>query len=80
MTSTTIKVSRETRDRLRDQARRAHLTLGEHLMRLADGADREERFRELRRAMAATAVDQHESYVREAESWEATELTDAAGK
>ena len=36
MTATTIKVSRETRDRLKAQAARHHRTLGEHLARLAE--------------------------------------------
>lgn len=67
----------ETRDRLREQARRAHTTLGEHLTRLADAADREERFRELRRAMAATPPKLRQSHEEESQRWESTELADA---
>ncbi len=53
MTMTTIKVSTETRDRLKAQARSAHLSLGEHLARLATAADRGLRFEDLRAAIAA---------------------------
>lgn len=69
MTSTTIKVSRETRDRLKAQAAAAGLTLGQHLDRLADAADRGLRFEALRAAIAATPVDERESYDREAREW-----------
>jgi len=54
MTMTTIKVSSETRDQLKAQAAAAHLSLGEHLARLADAADRGLRFEALRAAIAAS--------------------------
>jgi len=57
MTMTTIKVSTETRDRLKAQASAAHVTLGEHLTRLASAADRGLRFEALRAAIAATGPE-----------------------
>ncbi|RNL61407.1 antitoxin [Nocardioides marmoriginsengisoli] len=57
MTMTTIKVSTETRDRLKAQASAAHVSLGEHLTRLAAAADRGLRFEALRSAIAATPSD-----------------------
>jgi hypothetical protein len=53
MTMTTIKVSTETRDRLKAQASASHVSLGEHLTRLAIAADRGLRFEALRAAIAA---------------------------
>lgn len=52
--TTTIKVSTETRDRLKAQATAAHVSLGEHLTRLAIAADRGLRFEALRTAGAAS--------------------------
>jgi hypothetical protein len=52
MTMTTIKVTSETRDQLKAQAAAAHLSLGDHLARLADAADRGLRFEALRAAIA----------------------------
>lgn len=57
MTMTTIKVSTETRDRLKAQAAAAHVSLGEHLTRLAIAADRGLRFESLRVAVAATGPE-----------------------
>ena len=57
MTMTTIKVSTETRDRLKAQASAAHVSLGEHLSRLADAAERGLRFEALRAAVAATVPE-----------------------
>jgi len=57
MTMTTIKVSTETRDRLKAQASAAHVSLGEHLTRLASAADRGLRFEALRAAVAATGPE-----------------------
>lgn len=54
MTMTTIKVSTETRDRLKAQAAAAQVSLGEHLARLATAADRGLRFEALRVAVGAT--------------------------
>jgi hypothetical protein len=57
MTMTTIKVSTETRDRLKAQASAAHVSLGEHLARLASAADRGLRFEALRTAISSTSSD-----------------------
>ena len=56
-TMTTIKVSTETRDRLKAQASAAHVSLGEHLNRLASAADRGLRFEALRAAIAAAVPE-----------------------
>jgi len=58
--TTTIKVTTETRDRLKAQASVAGTSLGEHLARLADLADRHERLESLRVAIATTPADQAE--------------------
>lgn len=79
MTVTTIKVSKETRDRLKAQAGAAHLSLGEHLTRLADSADKAARLAALSRAIAETPVDLAAGYAAEAAVWEAAELNDARG-
>lgn len=65
MTMTTIKVSTETRDRLKAQAASAHLSLGDHLARLAAAADRGLRFEELRAAIVAAP----EELTREDREW-----------
>lgn len=57
MTMTTIKVSTETRDRLKAQASAAHVSLGEHLARLASAADRGMRFEALRAAISSSPSD-----------------------
>ena len=57
MTMTTIKVSTETRDRLKAQAAMANVSLGEHLTRLASAADRGLRFEALRTAIASTSPE-----------------------
>jgi hypothetical protein len=69
MTMTTIKVSTETRDRLKAQASAAHVSLGEHLSRLAAAADRGLRFEALRSAMAATPPESMAAYVAETDTW-----------
>ena len=69
MTVTTIKVSTETRDRLKAQAARNNLSLGEHLRRLADAADRELRFQAVRAAMTASSEDDRRSYAAETQAW-----------
>ncbi|MGN6250789.1 MAG: hypothetical protein ACTHNS_03125 [Marmoricola sp.] len=70
MTSTTIKVTAEVRDRLKVQAAREHRTLGEHLGHLADLADREQRFDALRNAMATTSAEEMSSYAEEVAAWD----------
>lgn len=67
MTATTIKVSADLRDQLKDQARRHGRTLGEHLSALAAEEDRRERFTSVRRAMADCPIDAE--YETEAREW-----------
>ncbi|GEP38057.1 hypothetical protein NPS01_17200 [Nocardioides psychrotolerans] len=69
MTMTTIKVSPETRDRLKAQAAASRVSLGEHLSRLADAADRGLRFEAMRRAMDATPADALATYAAETDEW-----------
>lgn len=75
MTTTTIKVSTETRDRLKAQAAAARLSLGEHLARLADAADRAARLEALGRAVAETPDTVLKEYAEEIDAWDAAELT-----
>lgn len=77
MTSTTIKVTSETRDRLKAQAAADRVTLGEHLRRLADMADRDRRLTALTRAVEQTTLELRGSYATESAQWETAELTDA---
>jgi hypothetical protein len=69
MTATTIKVSVETRDRLKAQASAAQVSLGEYLTRLAAAADRGLRFEALRAAIAATPPDLMSEYAAETDEW-----------
>jgi predicted DNA-binding ribbon-helix-helix protein len=75
--TTTIKVTDELRDRLKEQAARDGLTLGAHLARLADAEDRRWRLSQLKTAVARTAAENVESHTAESADWERTELTDA---
>lgn len=75
--TTTIKVTDELRDRLKEQAARDGLTLGAHLARLADAEDRRWRLSQLKTAIARTAAENVESHAAESADWERTELTDA---
>jgi hypothetical protein len=77
---TTIKVSTQTRDRLKAQTAQARVPLGEHLRRLADAADRQRRFAALREAVGQTPPDLAESHAAETEEWETIELSDADGR
>lgn len=70
MTATTIKVSRELRDKLKEQAQAEHRTLGEHLAHLAANADQERRFEQLREAIARTSPEDMASYREETAWWE----------
>ena len=70
MSSTTIKVSRDLRDRLKQQAADENRTLGEHLDFLASLADRRRRFATLRKEIDATPSQLMESYHEETEWWE----------
>lgn len=69
MTMTTIKVSTETRDRLKAQAAAAHVSLGEHLTRLASAADRGLRFEAMRAAIASTSPEAIQEYLAETNTW-----------
>lgn len=70
---TTIKVSREVRDRLKQQAAAEHRTLGEHLRYLASLADKQERFARLRAEIDATPAADMTSYREETEWWESAQ-------
>ncbi|WP_448072560.1 hypothetical protein [Georgenia yuyongxinii] len=76
---TTIKVSFETRNRLKAQAAAAHLSLGAHLERLADAADREARLDALRRAVSAASGADAGGWARETDEWDVTEWREADG-
>jgi hypothetical protein len=68
--TTTIKVTVEVRDRLKQQARQAHRTLGQHLEHLAGLGEREARMVSLRDAMTATSAENLESYREEVRAWD----------
>ena len=74
--TTTIKVSDQLRDRLKEQASRAGLTLGAHLAVLADAADRRDRMASLKQAIAASSIEDRSSHADESGAWERAELTD----
>lgn len=76
--TTTIKVSSQLRDRLKEQAHNAGRTLGAHLAFLADFHDRENRLAALATAVAATTEKNAASYTAETADWEAPELADAS--
>ncbi|MRX42973.1 hypothetical protein [Agromyces kandeliae] len=75
--TTTIKVSDELRDRLKEQAARDGVTLGAHLAHLADEEDRRWRLSSLKAAVSASTAAQADSHARESADWERTELADA---
>lgn len=74
--TTTIKVSDQLRDRLKEQASRAGLTLGAHLAVLADAADRRDRLDSLKQAIADSPTSDRMSHAEESASWERVELSD----
>jgi len=76
--TTTIKVSDELRDRLKEQASRDGLTLGAHLAHLADAEDRRWRLSRLRAAIAASVPSDAEDHAAETDAWERTELSSPA--
>ncbi len=76
--TTTIKVSDELRDRLKEQAARDGLTLGAHLANLADAEDRRRRLDLLKSALDASSSADAGSYAAETADWERTELADAS--
>lgn len=75
--TTTIKVSDELRDRLKVQAAAAHLTLGEHLARLADLADRRARLAAMQAALSGASTEELADYRAEAAEWLNADLVDA---
>lgn len=68
MTSTTIKVSADLRDRLKAQAAQHDRTLGEHLEALLAEEALRERFRAARSAMMASPADAE--YSSEMRDWQ----------
>lgn len=75
MTMTTIKVTAETRDRLKAQASANRLTLGDYLARVADTADRRARWSAMATAMAGASAEELREYRREAAEWSDADLT-----
>lgn len=76
MTMTTIKVSMETRDRLKTQAQAANRSLGGYLDDLADLADQRARLAAMGAAMASTSEADMREYLAELGRWEATDDLD----
>ncbi|MGJ9421003.1 hypothetical protein [Aeromicrobium sp. CF3.5] len=70
MTITTIKVSTEVRDRLKEQASAENRTLGQHLTHLADLGERQRRLARVRTAIESTSADDLASYAAEVENWD----------
>ena len=67
--TTTIKVSKETRDLLKTQASKHGQSLGAYLSHLAAEAERRARFAAMREAYASTPAELTESYWRETNQW-----------
>lgn len=76
MTTTTIKVSTQTRDRLKEQAAAAGMSLGRYVSALSEAADRQARLAALGAAIAGTSAADMVQYGDEVGQWEATELAD----
>lgn len=76
MTMTTIKVSSDTRDRLKGQASAAGESLGDYLTRLATRAEREARFAAMRSAYASSSPEVIENYWRESHEWLDADLSE----
>lgn len=70
---TTIKVTSDVRDQLKRQASINGLTLGDYLAKLAGIGERQLRLEAMQSAIAATPVDQMESYRQETGFWESLE-------
>lgn len=68
MTATTIKVSTELRDQLKENAAAQQRTIGEHIAALLEEENRQKRFANLRREMAESPPDLE--YEQEAEQWQ----------
>jgi len=70
MTVTTIKVSTELRDRLKEQAHAERRTLGEQLEYLLSREEKDRDFEALRIAIAQTSPEDMASYREEAAWWD----------
>lgn len=70
MTVTTIKVSTELRDRLKEQARAENSTIGAYLEKLLERELRAHRFEQLREAMSKTTPEEWQSCREETEWWD----------
>lgn len=70
MTMTTIKVTRELRDRLKEQAAAAHRTLGEQLEYLIEENSRAADWEAVRRAMAQMTPEDWADYHDEMAWWD----------
>lgn len=77
MSVTTIKVSVETRDRLKQQARAAGMPIGAYVAQLSEAAGREERMAALGLAIARTSAADLASHAEESRAGESAELSDA---
>lgn len=73
MTMTTIKVSTDLRDRLKEQAASEQLTMNSYLEKLLEREERARRFARLREQMANTSEEDWKSYREETEWWDALE-------
>jgi hypothetical protein len=70
MTMTTIKVSRELRDRIKEQAQIEHRTLGEQLEYLVDQNSRDKDFEAMRQSMARMTPEDWADYREETAWWD----------
>lgn len=68
--TTTVKISTELRDRLKQQAAAAHRTLGEQVEYLVSLSERQQRFADLKNEIAQTPADLMQSYRDEVAQWE----------
>lgn len=73
MTTTTIKVSTDLRDRLKSHAAAEHLTMNSYLEKLLECEERARRFAVLREQMANTSEEDWKSYREETEWWDSLE-------
>jgi hypothetical protein len=72
-TATTIKVSRATRDRLKQGARAQGSTLEEYLLDLISERERRDRLQQMEAAWRATPEDVMRQYLAESAEWERAE-------
>lgn len=76
---TTIKVSSQTRDRLKRGARAQDSTLEAYLLALVTEQERHDRLAAMRAAMKAASDDVMADYAAEAAEWEQIQAIDAHG-